>query len=50
MEEMNVPINDFYGSLASKLNLTRDDHFHWQGEVYEMPAKTVVKRIHGNCR
>jgi hypothetical protein len=29
MEEMNVPINDFYSLLVDKRDLARGDRFHW---------------------
>jgi hypothetical protein len=43
MKNLEVPINDFYGSLADKLELARGDQFHWKNEAYAiLAAKTVT--------
>jgi len=45
MNEMHVPVNDFYAQLVGKLDLARGDQFHWQGPAYELLAKTVVNSV-----
>jgi hypothetical protein len=45
MQEVKVPVNDFYALLASKLELARGDQFHWKPEAYEILAKTVVESV-----
>jgi hypothetical protein len=45
MQELNVPVNDFYGLLANKLELARGDQFHWKPEAYELLAKAVLESI-----
>lgn len=45
MKEMDVPVNDFYGMLAPKLDLARGDQFHWKPEAYKMLADQVVTSI-----
>lgn len=45
MEEMNVPVNDFYSLLIDKRNLARGDRFHWTAPAYKLLAKTVVDSV-----
>lgn len=45
MVEMRVPINDFYGLLAGKLDLARGDQFHWTPPAYKMLAKVATESI-----
>lgn len=45
MKEMDVPVNDFYALLVSKLDLARGDQFHWQPKAYSILAQTVVNSI-----
>lgn len=45
MQEMNVPVNDFYSLLAPKLELARGDQFHWQPEAYKILAETVTNSV-----
>ena len=45
MTEMNVPVNDFYSLLVSKLELARGDQFHWKPEAYKILADTVVESV-----
>lgn len=45
MNEMHVPVNDFYTLLVDKLDLARGDQFHWQGPAYELLSKTVVDSV-----
>jgi lysophospholipase L1-like esterase len=45
MKEMDVPVNDFYSLLASRLVLARGDQFHWKTEAYNLLAQTVADSI-----
>jgi len=45
MKEMNVPVNDFYSLLVTKLDLARGDQFHWKPEAYKLLAATVVESV-----
>jgi len=45
MQEMNVPVNDFYSLLASKLELARGDQFHWRPEAYKTLAEKVTNSV-----
>lgn len=45
MQEMSVPVNDFYALLVGKLELARGDQFHWTGPAYEMLAKQVSTSV-----
>ena len=45
MQEMKVPVNDFYSLLAPKLELARGDQFHWRPEAYKILAETVTKSV-----
>ena len=45
MTEMNVPVNDFYSLLVSKLELARGDQFHWKPEAYKILADTVTESV-----
>ncbi len=47
MRELQVPINDFYGSLVDKLDLARGDQFHWTAPAYELLAKLAGDSIQG---
>ena len=50
MAEMKVPINDFYGLLLDKLELTKGDQFHWTGPAYkllaEMATDSILRELH----
>lgn len=46
MAKMGVPVNDFYGLLAKRLDLARGDSFHWTPPAYEILADAVVKAVH----
>ena len=41
MQEMNVPVSDFYSLLSPKLELAREDQFHWRPEAYKILADSV---------
>ena len=41
VQEMNVPVTDFYWLLAPKLELAREDQFHWRPEAYKILADSV---------
>ena len=45
MQEMNVPVNDFYSLLAPKLELARGDQFHWRPEAYKILAERVTESV-----
>jgi hypothetical protein len=45
MQEMNVPVNDFYSLLAPKLVLARGDQFHWRPEAYKILAGKVTESV-----
>jgi hypothetical protein len=45
MQEMNVPVNDFYSLLVPKLELARGDQFHWRPEAYRILADKVTKSV-----
>jgi lysophospholipase L1-like esterase len=45
MQEMNVPVNDFYSLLAPKLELARGDQFHWRPEAYKILAEQVTDSV-----
>jgi hypothetical protein len=42
---MNVPVNDFYSLLISRLDLACGDQFHWKPEAYEILGKTASESI-----
>ncbi|MCO6047454.1 alpha-L-fucosidase [Aeoliella sp. ICT_H6.2] len=45
MDEMQVPVNDFYGLLVKRLELARGDQFHWQGPAYKTLGNQTCKAI-----
>lgn len=45
MAGLHVPVNDFYGLLAPKLELARGDQFHWKPDAYLLLAKAVTDSI-----
>ena len=45
MAESRVPVNDFYGLLAPRLELARGDQFHWKPDAYLLLAKAVTDSI-----
>ncbi len=45
MAEMKVPVNDFYGLLADKLQLARGDRFHWTAPAYKLLADRAASSI-----
>jgi hypothetical protein len=45
MEENQVPIADYYGLLAPKLDLAAGDRFHWTRPAYELLARHAATRI-----
>jgi hypothetical protein len=45
MKEMGVPVNDFYGLLAPKLELARGDQFHWKPEAYKILGDQTATSI-----
>ncbi len=45
MAEMNVPVNDLYTPLSTKLELARGDQFHWTNPAYELMAKMAADAV-----
>ncbi|MEW4452457.1 SGNH/GDSL hydrolase family protein [Bremerella sp. JC817] len=45
MQEMNVPVNDFYGLLVNKREWARGDRFHWTKPAYDLLGETVVESV-----
>ena len=45
MDEMKVPINDFYGLLNKKRQLAKGDRFHWTRPAYDLLAEMVGNSI-----
>jgi hypothetical protein len=45
MAEMNVPVNDFYSLLVTKLGFARGDQFHWKPEAYQLLARMVTQSV-----
>lgn len=45
MSELDVPVNDFYGLLADKLDLARGDSFHWQAPAYKLLGKEAAASV-----
>ena len=45
MQENQVPVADYYGILATKLDLAAGDRFHWTKPAYELLASEAAARI-----
>ena len=45
MEDNDVPVADFYGILAKKLDMAAGDRFHWTKPAYELLAQCAATRI-----
>jgi hypothetical protein len=45
MQEKNVPVADYCGILATKLDLAAGDRFHWTKPAYELLAKCAAVHI-----
>ena len=45
MAENQVPVADYYGILATKLELAAGDRFHWTKPAYELLAQEAAIRI-----
>jgi hypothetical protein len=45
MKEMNVPVNDFYSLLSSRLDLAKTDQFHWTPPAYKILADAATHSI-----
>jgi hypothetical protein len=45
MEENHVPVADYYGILATKLDLAAGDRFHWTKPAYELLAQCAAAHI-----
>ncbi len=42
MEEENIPINDLYALMVTKLNLAAGDQFHWKQEAKVIQGQAVA--------
>ena len=45
MAENQVPVADYYGILATKLELAAGDRFHWTRPAYELLAPCAAAQI-----
>lgn len=45
MKEENVPVNDLYALMVSRLDLARGDQFHWKGEGSALQGKAVAEMV-----
>ena len=45
MDEMNVPINNFYELLDRNRKLAKGDRFHWTRPAYDLLADMVTKSV-----
>ena len=45
MDEMNVPINNFYELLDKNRKLAKGDRFHWNRPAYDLLADMVTKSV-----
>lgn len=45
MQELHVPVNDFYSLLVDRMDLARGDRFHWTSPAYEMLGQMVVNSV-----
>ena len=45
MDEMNVPINNFYELLDKNRKLAKGDRFHWTRPAYDLLADMVTKSV-----
>lgn len=45
MQENQVPIADYYGILAAKLDLAAGDRFHWTRPAYELLAQCAADQV-----
>ena len=45
MDEMNVPINNFYELLDGNRKLAKGDRFHWTRPAYDLLADMVTKSV-----
>lgn len=46
MDELKVPVNDFYALLVEKRNLARGDGFHWNPPAYKLLAEQVLQSVY----
>jgi arylsulfatase A len=45
MEEMHMPVNDFYSLLEKRLDLAKTDQFHWTPPAYEILGEAAARSI-----
>jgi hypothetical protein len=45
MQEMIVPVNDFYSLLVPQLELASGDQFHWRPEACKILARKVTESV-----
>ena len=45
MAENHIPVADYYGILATKLELAAGDRFHWTKPAYELLARCAAEHV-----
>jgi len=45
MQENHVPVADYYGILAAKLDMAAGDRFHWTKPAYELIAQCAAQHV-----
>lgn len=45
MNDLGVPVVDFYDILVKRMDLARGDVFHWTGKAYNLIAEAAVGKI-----
>ncbi len=45
MNDLGVPVVDFYDILVKRMDLARGDVFHWTGKAYNLIAEAAVVKI-----
>ncbi len=45
MAENHIPVADYYGILATKLDLAAGDRFHWTGPAYALLAQCAAAHV-----
>jgi hypothetical protein len=45
MEKFEVPVNDLYGLIGNKLDLSKGDRFHWKPAGYQLMSEQCVSSI-----
>ena len=45
MQENHIPVADYYGIVATKLDLAAGDRFHWTKPAYELLARCAASHV-----